>query len=702
MCPSEYPVGAGVVGDPSSSPGLPGIPEGSLVFVDINGAFMFTTPGGIEFPAPSSAPSVVSGQQPMLAALDTGQYLVVQQPPASGPATAVATLFDGGFNVIGTQELLAHGVGSDFSNNFYLWEYDSGDLYQLSPSNDLEDLRSVPVPGSFSAPANFAINPDVSKIYFSFAGAHRAYQCSPSGTDGEEDFWLDDGHFGPANSGLIALRNGDVLISWTLTGVTPKTWRVGPTGSEDVKNAYPEGDVPFSDSNYLISQCVATDDDSFWWSWWDASASAVRVERKRLSDGVVLQAFAKTPGAFAWETATMAVASAQAVTTSVAYVAFSGGKNLNVDGSNAVYGGYHWLPPAGRAYPYLIQSGVKLTVAAAGIKIDGSVSGSVMVRAGNADGMTIAYPDGVEAFVAATGEYRIENVDADVAFPSGTAKFYDTFQLRWEVSIDSGPWIQVGVSSNPVYVILANPTTSPLSGTQIFRTVAHLACQLSGSTAATAAADTWSRFAAPNNVVTWDGRHLFYYQPGYDFVQNTDGGIVTVSGLLRMGRGQCGAWATMLQSAWALNSINCTYVTASCSVTGSVGFWVKEWLYTSAVSPFWFQGPAADMIPTPAAGPFSHYDNPSNPLYFLNAASSKGQGTQGASDAPSEKWFNNHQFLCLGETYYDPSYGIQYSGAADFQSYLSGYSTVNSMTPDNLLLDWHAFSGTQIGFDQTC
>lgn len=352
---------------------------------------------------------------------------------------------------------------------------------------------------------------------------------------------------------------------------------------------------------------------------------------------------------------------------------------------------------SGRSYPYLIQAGVKLKIWNVQVEIHGPITGTGPKVRGTQG--TFNVPEATLDHVSGV-VYEAYNIEVSTAFPAVTA-FYNTFDIHWEVSRDGSNWEDAGTSSNQIYVCLRDPLTNLIT---MYRTAVHLACKDPGaSLGPTAAAKTWALFTSsggPSNVKTWDEKTLYYYEPGRNFLENTDSGLVTLKGLLTMRRGQCGAWCLLLQHAWAINGVSSTHVTATC--TGADGFWVTDWDDLSTAHPFWFQGSGMDMIPTPLPGnPFYYYDNPSSPAYFLNKNTIKGQGTAGGSNCPSEKVFQNHQFLCYGGTYHDPSYGVTYSSQADFQSHLAGWATVNSGGA-NLKFDLHNFSGTIVHFDHTC
>jgi hypothetical protein len=263
---------------------------------------------------------------------------------------------------------------------------------------------------------------------------------------------------------------------------------------------------------------------------------------------------------------------------------------------------------------------------------------------------------------------------ATQAFPNQT-NYYNPFTIQWQISFNGGStWQDAGTSENPIYVCLQGP----VSGAPIpYRTVVHLACSNDGATTTyQAAQNTWALFAGPANVCKVDGTPLYYYQPGtsFDITENP----ITVSGLLSIGTSECVGWAHLLQDAWSLNGASSDYNIAS-PTDGYVYFWVKNWgaLPTSGI--FYFQSTAIDMIPYPSGGAYGYYDYPPG-TNFKNEPSVPGQNS--GPNAPSEKVFGNHQFLKYNGTYYDPSYGLTYADATDFQAQaIAGFGKNTSSTP---------------------
>ncbi len=342
----------------------------------------------------------------------------------------------------------------------------------------------------------------------------------------------------------------------------------------------------------------------------------------------------------------------------------------------------------GRGYPYLIQANVALRIANVQVDVVGDITGDgPKVRGTQSDGFalgptTLSHVGGVR--------YEANNIDVTPEFPANLTAFYDTFDIEWEVSRDGMTWEYAGTSSNPIYVCLANPNASPASGLTVFRTLVHLACSNPGATDAdTAVARTWSLLSGLV-ARTWDlTTPLYYYRTASTFSANG----VDIAALLRDGTGQCLSWAHLLQDAWTLNGIGvnsdsngCSYYTiATCTLTGDSYFWVKTWSSLPTSDDwFYFESTSFDMIPYPSDGQYGHYDDGGGST-FKNEHTVPGQNS--GSGAPSQKVFSNHQFVKYKSlsgisTYFDPSYGVTYASASDFQAVaVSGFGNVIEGVP---------------------
>jgi len=122
--------------------------------------------------------------------------------------------------------------------------------------------------------------------------------------------------------------------------------------------------------------------------------------------------------------------------------------------------------------------------------------------------------------------------------------------LNWQVSLDGGPWLDVGTSVNTAYITWDDPQVSPL-----YHTVVHIGSHngngIGGTDPSPVVAAAWGEFA-DCEVRRVDGMLLRY---NHDYPP-----IISVAAMLAdaSGRGQCTAWADLLVDVLAAQGIGAT------------------------------------------------------------------------------------------------------------------------------------------------
>ncbi len=280
---------------------------------------------------------------------------------------------------------------------------------------------------------------------------------------------------------------------------------------------------------------------------------------------------------------------------------------------------------------------------------------------------------------------------ADTSLTASKVDFYNPMTIKWYYGdTNKQNFIYAGTSTNQVYVSLATPAT-----TNLYHTVVHLACTNPGATdASTAAANTWAMFSngtGPANVKTWDGWILYYYKTNIAWAVGSDGNQNTkVNQLLRDGNGQCDSWRQLLESAWLVNGITSQGATVSTvNDPGQKLFLLNNWTYDGST-----------FTNTP----------PYNYLFILNSDYSMvGVGNYGDlqndsgvagqnSPTPAEKAFEYHFIQKLNGTYYDPSYGVTYSSASDFENKaVAGYGYMDSQQTNTSQIRYRVEQSTGAG-----
>lgn len=382
-----------------------------------------------------------------------------------------------------------------------------------------------------------------------------------------------------------------------------------------------------------------------------------------------------------------------------AEVAFSGAglhEVLSDDGSGA-FAAPHWqdnsVPPNGtatdtgdRRFPISYTGGAKV-LASAKFRVKPDPPSTVRLRA-----LGPGFDLPAKVATASSGLLDYPASEATAALSAGTG-LINSMVLDWQISVDGGvTWRKAGQTGNRVYKTLAEP----LGAARLYQTVMHLATSNgAATTAAAATANTWAFFSGPANVKTWDGRSLFYYKAGEGFSTCAiDSGPLLAS---PTGSGQCGSFALLLMDALGANGIGSSFI--GIGALADDKFLVKNWAFSSTQT---FAGatPTHPWKMLLSEGGNGMVPPLANDIYgdLTNLLGLPGQNTP----TPSEKVFGSHFIVLQGSNFYDPSYGVTYADASDFQSKaVAGFATHVAGEP---AAQWHVRkpSGiTDIGFFST-
>lgn len=317
-------------------------------------------------------------------------------------------------------------------------------------------------------------------------------------------------------------------------------------------------------------------------------------------------------------------------------------------------------------------------------------------------------------------------VTTNNALPSQTQSFNLT--TNWSVAQAGGTCLSAtfgctsaGSAFHPIFVTLA-PKVLP--GEEVMLTYVSLAVANGGATdIPTAVANTWAKFTtgginpAPANVTTWDGRQMFYYSGGFDNCAINARDIVLSPGNPSYW-GQCGAFAYLLESSFAMNGIHSywTQINASDRTTSNeVKMVIKNWdinapTYSSETSPYKYK------LEMNSTGDYM-YGTPPNTARTTNfgdlsyANGKPGQGYNLFGQNPVEKIFDFHFIVCLPTSniapnvltgpiacsnFFDPSYGVTYASQVDFESKaVAGYAM--KLSPDTSASGFFHFAPAPLG-----
>jgi hypothetical protein len=266
----------------------------------------------------------------------------------------------------------------------------------------------------------------------------------------------------------------------------------------------------------------------------------------------------------------------------------SGLQNVAQDSNGTAYGSPQWLDSNGDgdasdvgeqrfpvAYPRsstVAVRDVRFAVAPASL-----MSGSVPVRGTGPDGDLFT-----GTAVLSGSEYTVSATMASSDPLPNTVKFYNTYDIAWEIALDGVDYCSAGTSDNRVYVTLNAPAASPL-----YETCIELACTgADGATTASAAvAGIWALFPdcdirrkpidGYNNL---DGLRMGYWRPIPSVTQSLSGMLASP-----IGNGSCVAWSYLLQSCIQTQGISgatISQITADTTVSpGASGFLVRLWAF---------------------------------------------------------------------------------------------------------------------------
>ncbi len=261
--------------------------------------------------------------------------------------------------------------------------------------------------------------------------------------------------------------------------------------------------------------------------------------------------------------------------------------------------------------------------------------------------------------------YDFPATDSDNSLPN-TTKYYSSMTFDWKATPDGTTrYVPAGSSANPVYVTLDTPRPFAKQGGKVPVTLLKMALQHDGAAdAATALANTWQSFVGPANITTWDGRLMYYYKAGVGFGSCALDYATLITS--NPESGQCGSFAQLLLGSLAVNNIQANWVQIS-TIDGDQMI-VKNWTFAAAryaAPDFKWELDVNTPDPMVPDLPGSVYGD------LTNVNGLPGQN----SPKPSEKIFAFHFIVNASGGYYDPSYGVTYTGAAGFESSaLAGYA----------------------------
>jgi hypothetical protein len=300
------------------------------------------------------------------------------------------------------------------------------------------------------------------------------------------------------------------------------------------------------------------------------------------------------------------------------------------------------------------------------------------------------------------GKYELEYLvqESNIAFTPNKICYVENFGPKWRISYDKGATYEPmpDQSSNELYVTWKKPKEQTSSEYLHLHTLFHLVCKPFNNIIINDEAElddaVWKTIFAvdlvgQNNMLyrRRDNLPLKYY--------GTYGNIaLNCPDLIALGDGQCTSFASLfvqllrIQGSDAANQISLTIVNPSFALcdqadVSTLHFMVKKWYFVNT--------PANPNLPNCTQMPFHiitndlgsglgeiyNFPGTNIPMYRTFGYVQDDFGVQGQNSSNPEAWFNYHSIVKIGNSYYDPSYGVKYNGANDFTSnYLDGWSVV--------------------------
>ncbi len=267
------------------------------------------------------------------------------------------------------------------------------------------------------------------------------------------------------------------------------------------------------------------------------------------------------------------------------------------------------------------------------------------------------------------GDLTVDNIQPP-AFAKPQTAVYKPLTIKWSYKDANNQVFPIQNTTHTVYFTFKGR----VAGTKVFLTTLVLAVADGGANSELQAFNnSWAKFSVgnkgPANVTNWNGAVLAYYPAGVGFGSCA----FDERRLLRTGQGQCGSFAHLLINVLAVNGLGSDFTTVDAK--DGLDFLVKDWTFGAPSFPLapafkWqiaFNTKAIDdgdlMVPPQPGGVYGD-------LTSLNTLA--GQN----SAPPSEKVFIRHFIVkfttgidCTKDPcYFDPSYGVNYMDANDFEN----------------------------------
>jgi hypothetical protein len=287
---------------------------------------------------------------------------------------------------------------------------------------------------------------------------------------------------------------------------------------------------------------------------------------------------------------------------------------------------------------------------------------------------SIAFP-AMEVLVDA-GSITYPSTTATLPFTFHKVRYYENFQIIWEISFNNINWYPAGTSGSPVYVTFEQAIAEgpdPWSSYKYFLSLVHLACKnADGATSIDQVIDlVWEDFT-DHSVLNVAGEPLHYYKDIFFLYGD-------IPSLLKYKDGSCFSWAQFFLGMLKIHGfmqpnnylgIDPGFLITDCGVLD--GFLAKTWT---------FYTPTGNCTDLPY---LNVWDNPSetDTSYLFQYEDVHDEiGVTGQTALNPASWFFNHQVAVVNNKIYDASYGAVYETLEELKvGALSGWWRFDSGT----------------------
>ncbi|WP_157454312.1 hypothetical protein [Crocinitomix catalasitica] len=339
-----------------------------------------------------------------------------------------------------------------------------------------------------------------------------------------------------------------------------------------------------------------------------------------------------------------------------------GGELLTIkkDNGTGSYTGIEWLAGEENQLPVAYVSGSAPVTAASFNMFCDQAPDSILVRGICPEGMTFE-PVVVPVTNVEPGAYTFNypSHEANTVFESAVVRYFDTFNIGWDVSFDSGEtWRTVDTSRNTLYVT----KNAPMARTGLFdwyHSVYDISCRNAdmNSSETDVIAGIWSEFT-DQIVLNHNSDSLHYYKPKGTYNTN-------LAALLKYKNAQCYTFAQLFLACIKIQGIersnNYVYITPRTSYVcgNSVNrFLVKNWSFGAPTGTGCADFPYENTYTTLIPPPYTDYS-------FITEDVSDEAGLPGQCSPNPSSYFNNHQISKIDGVYYDACYGVTFDSLED-------------------------------------